>query len=222
MVELKNCYKSYDGGKTYILKDLNLLVKPKEMIAITGESGSGKSTLLNILGTLDKLDNGKYIFDGNNVSKMNDKEITKVRNKSIGFVFQQYFLIPYLNVLENVMIPLRYSKEKNKDKEKAIEIINNLGLSEVMNNDVNLLSGGEMQRVSIARALVNNPHLLLCDEPTGNLDNVNKELIMDMLTRLNNEGMTIIIVTHDLNIAKRCHRHYLLRNWRLELVKPED
>ena len=101
------------------------------------------------------------------------------------------------------------------------EIINNLGLSEVMNNDVNLLSGGEMQRVSIARALVNNPHLLLCDEPTGNLDNVNKELIMDMLTRLNNEGMTVIIVTHDLNIAKRCHRHYLLTNGRLQVVTQE-
>ena len=215
MIHLTNVYKSYDK-QSYVLKDLSLEIKKGDLVSIMGESGSGKTTLLNIIGTLDYLSEGMYLFDSMDLSKISQKKLSKMRNKKIGFVFQQYYLIPYLTVYYNVMMPLQYSKMKRKEKqEKVMKALSMLGIDNLKDKKINHLSGGEMQRVAIARAIVNEPDLLLCDEPTGNLDEKNTKIVLDTLNKLNENGTTIILVTHNKWLAKNCKSQYILEDGRV-------
>ena len=215
MIYLTNVYKSYDK-QSYVLKDLSLEIEKGDLVSIMGESGSGKTTLLNIIGTLDYLSEGMYLFDSMDLSKISQKKLSKMRNKKIGFVFQQYYLIPYLTVYYNVMMPLQYSKMKRKEKqEKVMKALSMLGIDNLKDKKINHLSGGEMQRVAIARAIVNEPDLLLCDEPTGNLDEKNTKIVLDTLNKLNENGTTIILVTHNKRLAKNCKSQYILEDGRV-------
>ena len=215
MIHLTNAYKTYDK-QSYVLKDLSLEVKKGDLVSIMGESGSGKTTLLNIIGTLDYLSDGMYLFDSMDLSKISPKKLSKIRNKKIGFVFQQYYLIPYLTVYYNVMMPLQYSKIKRKEKqEKVMKALSMLGIDNLKDKKINHLSGGEMQRVAIARAIVNEPDLLLCDEPTGNLDEKNTKIVLDTLNKLNENGTTIILVTHNKWLAQNCKSQYILEDGRV-------
>ena len=215
MIHLTNVYKSYDK-QSYVLKDLSLEIEKGDLVSIMGESGSGKTTLLNIIGTLDYLSEGMYLFDSMDLSKISQKKLSKMRNRKIGFVFQQYYLIPYLTVYYNVMMPLQYSKMKRKEKqEKVMKALSMLGIDNLKDKKINHLSGGEMQRVAIARAIVNEPDLLLCDEPTGNLDEKNTKIVLDTLNKLNENGTTIILVTHNKWLAKNCKSQYILEDGRV-------
>lgn len=208
MIEIRNCLKVYD--KTNIVLDhINLSVKSGEMVAIIGESGVGKSTLLNIIGTIDKMTEGEYLFDNKEISKLKNKEISQFRNKHIGFVFQLYYLIPQLTVYENLEVPLNYAKIPIKTRDDMIsKVLNQLGIEHLIDKNVDNLSGGEKQRVAIARAIINEPRLIIADEPTGNLDNRNTQNIMNLFHDINKTGITIIIVTHDLEVAKQCQKVY--------------
>jgi ABC-type lipoprotein export system ATPase subunit len=198
-----------------VLKGINLMVKHNEFLAVQGPSGAGKSTLLHILGTLDNPSKGEVLFDGVNVHDLNEKERAAFRNKKIGFVFQFYHLLPELNVLENVLLPglLKSWRERKKNTDYAKSILDNLGLSGRLNHRPNQLSGGEQQRVAIARALINKPQILLCDEPTGNLDSENGKNILNLLKKLNKEeGVTVILVTHDKDITAHAGRVIYLKD----------
>ncbi|MCD6548841.1 MAG: ABC transporter ATP-binding protein [Thermodesulfobacterium sp.] len=185
-----------------VLKGINLEVEEGDFLAIMGASGSGKSTLLNIIGLLDKPDSGTYILDGQEVSKLNKRELAYLRNRKIGFVFQAFYLVPWATALENVLLPLLYRGNINReDEKKAIELLKRLGLEKRINAKPNELSGGEQQRVAIARALITNPKLLLADEPTGNLDSKSSQEVMSIFKELNENSITIIMVTHDPEIA---------------------
>ena len=202
VLECKNVWKIYGSGenKVIALRDINLSVEEGEFLIIMGPSGSGKSTLLHIIGCLDTPTKGKVYIEGKEVSKM---DLVKVRRKYIGFVFQQFNLIPNLNVYENVELPLIFSGvPKEKREKKVIEILERLGLSNRIYHYPNQLSGGQKQRVAIARALINNPKYILADEPTGNLDSKTGKEVMELFKELNEEGRTIILVTHDPNVAK--------------------
>jgi ABC-type lipoprotein export system ATPase subunit len=207
-------YKSYKMGQTKIevLKGLDLAVQKGRFIAIVGASGSGKSTLLHILGALDKPDTGSVQFEGKRLDKFRAKKLNRFRNKMVGFVFQFYHLLDELNVLENVALPamaqcstLGWLKRRNQAKKHAKRLLERLGLAERINHKPYQLSGGERQRVAIARALMNEPKLLLVDEPTGNLDSETGNGILNVLEELNNNGQTIVMVTHDEKIAHRAH-----------------
>ena len=209
VIEVSNLYKNYKNGSviTEVLKDINLKVEEGEMLAIMGPSGSGKSTLINIIGCIDKADKGMYLISGKNVQDIKYNKLAKVRNKNIGFIFQKFNLIEDLKVIDNVMVPLRYNKKLKLNKKKlASEILEKVGLGDQQNKYPRQLSGGQQQRVAIARALVNEPDIILADEPTGALDKENGEKIMKLLEDINNEGKTIVIITHDINVAKRCKR----------------
>ncbi len=185
-----------------VLKGINLEVEEGDFLAIMGASGSGKSTLLNIIGLLDKPDSGTYILDGQEVSKLNKRELAYLRNRKIGFVFQAFYLVPWATAVENVLLPLLYRGNINReDEKKAVELLKRLGLEKRINAKPNELSGGEQQRVAIARALITNPKLLLADEPTGNLDSKSSQEVMSIFKKLNENGITIIMVTHDPEIA---------------------
>ncbi len=204
LVILKNITKTYYTGKVayQVLKGISLEVEEGEFLAIMGASGSGKSTLLNIIGLLDKPDSGIYILDGQEVSQLTKKELAYLRNRKIGFVFQAFYLVPWATALENVLLPLLYRGKINKeDEKKAVELLKRLGLEKRINAKPNELSGGEQQRVAIARALITNPKLLLADEPTGNLDSKSSQEVMNIFKELNENGITIIMVTHDPEIA---------------------
>lgn len=204
LVILKNITKTYYTGKVayQVLKGISLEVDEGEFLAIMGASGSGKSTLLNIIGLLDKPDSGIYILDGQEVSQLTKKELAYLRNRKIGFVFQAFYLVPWATALENVLLPLLYRGKINKeDEKKAVELLKRLGLEKRINAKPNELSGGEQQRVAIARALITNPKLLLADEPTGNLDSKSSQEVMNIFKELNENGITIIMVTHDPEIA---------------------
>ncbi len=204
LVILKNITKTYYTGKVayQVLKGISLEVEEGEFLAIMGASGSGKSTLLNIIGLLDKPDSGIYIFDGQEVNQLTKKELAYLRNRKIGFVFQAFYLVPWATALENVLLPLLYRGKINKeDEKKAVELLKRLGLEKRINAKPNELSGGEQQRVAIARALITNPKLLLADEPTGNLDSKSSQEVMNIFKELNENGITIIMVTHDPEIA---------------------
>ena len=204
LVVLKNITKSYKTGKIsyQVLKGINLEVEEGDFLAIMGASGSGKSTLLNIIGLLDKPDSGTYILDGQEVSKLNKRELAYLRNRKIGFVFQAFYLVPWATAVENVLLPLLYRGKINKeDEKKAVKLLKRLGLEKRINAKPNELSGGEQQRVAIARALITNPKLLLADEPTGNLDSKSSQEVMSIFKELNENGITIIMVTHDPEIA---------------------
>jgi putative ABC transport system ATP-binding protein len=207
MIELENITKIYRMGEVEVpaIRGVTLSIEQGEMIALIGASGSGKSTLMNIMGFLDKTTGGVYTLDGVDVSRLNDNKLAEMRNRKIGFVFQTYNLLPRTSALSNVELPLIYSGSRQKDK-RAMEALERVGLSARARHKPSELSGGEQQRVAIARALVNNPSLILADEPTGNLDSKASAEIISIFCRLNREGITIILVTHEPDIAEQTKR----------------
>lgn len=215
MISIKNLNKVYKTGsvEVHALKDVNLEIKHGEFIAIMGHSGSGKSTLMNILGCLDRPSSGEYLLEGIDIKNQSQDELSFVRNKKIGFVFQAFNLIPRTNVLRNVELPMIYAKVKSSQrKQRAVELLEKVGLGERINHLPNELSGGQKQRVAIARALANNPPIILADEPTGNLDTQSSEEIMDIFKNLNKEGNSIILVTHEPDIAEYADRIIVFRD----------
>lgn len=209
MLKVKDLVKVYDTGviKVEALKEINLEVKKGEFVAIMGSSGSGKSTFMNILGCLDSLTSGTYELDGIDVSRMSSEELATIRNKKIGFVFQAFNLLPKMDLLRNVELPMMYAGCSKKEREeKALKALERVGLSARVYHKPNEISGGQKQRVAIARSLVNDPAIILADEPTGNLDSKSSNEIMDIFTELNNEGVTIILVTHEPDIAEYSKR----------------
>ncbi|MGQ7508400.1 ABC transporter ATP-binding protein [Streptococcus suis] len=215
LIRLTNINKSYKNGdqELRVLKDIDLEVEEGEFLAIMGPSGSGKSTLMNIIGLLDRSSSGNYWLEGKEVSQLSEKKLAQVRNDQIGFVFQQFFLLSKLNALQNVELPLIYAGvPSSKRKELAQQYLEKVELAERMTHLPSELSGGQKQRVAIARALVNTPAIILADEPTGALDTKTGEQIMQLLTELNNEGKTIIMVTHEPEIAAHAKRKIVLRD----------
>ena len=209
LIDIKNEYKIYIMGteKVYANDNINLTINHGEFVAIVGKSGSGKSTLMNIIGALDKPTSGKYYLNGKNTSLMTDDELADIRNKTIGFIFQQYNLLPKLTLLENVELPLLYAGVKTSERRnRALLSLGKVGLKEKYNQYPNQLSGGQQQRVSIARALAGNPKLLLADEPTGALDSKTSREVLNFLKQLHIEGNTIIMITHDNAIALEADR----------------
>ncbi len=207
MIELENITKIYRMGKVEVpaLRGVNLNIERGEMIAIIGASGSGKSTLMNIIGFLDTLTVGRYLLDGVDVSQFNDNQLAEMRNKKIGFVFQTYNLLPRASALSNVELPLIYAGSRNK-RNLAMKALERVGLAARASHKPTELSGGEQQRVAIARALVNNPALILADEPTGNLDSASTAEIISLFLKLNQDGITVIMVTHEMDIAQQTQR----------------
>jgi len=215
MLKISNLHKSYKMGDSslHVLKGIDLLVDKGEMVAIMGSSGSGKSTLLNIIGILDELDSGEYTLDGIEIKDLNEKKAAQYRNKFLGFVFQSFNLINFKNALENVALPLYYQGLKRRERqEKAMFHLNKVGLKDWSTHLPNELSGGQKQRVAIARALASEPKLLLADEPTGALDSATSHEIMKFLQKLNDEGKTILIVTHEEDISLMCKRIVRLKD----------
>lgn len=215
IIQIENLTKIYDTGSIQVeaLKSVNLNVEKNEYVAIMGASGSGKSTLMNIIGCLDRMTSGKYILDGEDVSKLNDTQLAEIRNKKVGFVFQAFNLLPRLTALANVELPMIYAGIPASQRHKrAKEALERVGLGDRMHHRPNELSGGQKQRVAIARALVNNPSILLADEPTGNLDTKSSIEIMDIFESLNNEGVTIVMVTHEADIAAHTKRNVVFRD----------
>ena len=211
MIEIKNLVKIYNKGKTNefcALKGIDLSIEEGEMVAIIGKSGAGKSTLLHILAAIASYDKGSYLVDGVSVGDLKEKDRARFRNQKIGIVMQDYALIDEYTIEENVQIPLIFGKVKGNDvrREKIMTALENVGLAELAKKPVRQLSGGQKQRVAIARALVNNPTFLLADEPTGALDSKTSGEIMDVFEKLNQGGKTVIIVTHDMEVAARCGR----------------
>lgn len=218
MIRVDHLNKYYINGemKLHALKDLSFHIEEGEFVAIMGSSGSGKSTMMNILGCLDKNSEGTYILDGIDVSKIKDEELCKIRNVKIGFVFQSFNLLSKLTALENVELPLIYAGIGKKEREeKAKKVLKKVGLEDRMHHKPNELSGGQKQRVAIARALVNDPAIILADEPTGNLDSVSEREIMEIFTDFNKQGKTIIVVTHEPEVAKYMKRVLLFKDGRI-------
>jgi putative ABC transport system ATP-binding protein len=218
MIELRDISKNYRMGEMDIcaLCGVDLTVRQGELIAIMGPSGSGKSTLMNVLGCLDRPTTGTYQFESREISAMTDDDLAHVRNAKIGFVFQSFNLLPRFTALKNVEMPLIYSGIPAQGRrERAIPVLEQVGLQDRMEHTPTELSGGQQQRVAIARALVNNPPLLLADEPTGNLDSRSGEEILNLLVGLNGKGVTIMIVTHDHDVAARCKRIINLKDGRI-------
>lgn len=215
LIDLKNIVKSYKNGdqELQVLKGIDLKVYDGEFLAIMGPSGSGKSTLMNIIGLLDRPTSGDYALNGKQVEELKEKELAKVRNEEIGFVFQQFFLLSKLNALQNVELPLIYSGVgAGKRRQLAKQFLEKVELGNRMQHLPSELSGGQKQRVAIARALVNNPSIILADEPTGALDTKTSEQIMQLLTELNQEGKTIVMVTHEPEIADFATRKIIIRD----------
>ena len=208
LIKIENLKKDYvnDEVITSVLFGLNFEIEKGEFVAIMGPSGSGKSTLMHILGFLDTLTDGKYIFNGKDVSNLDDDQLAQIRNEEVGFVFQAFNLLPRTSVYENVKLPLVYGKGKRNDDQLVKDAVKAVGLEHRVNNLSNQLSGGEKQRVAIARALVNNPSIIFADEPTGNLDSKSGQAIMQILEDLNDSGHTIILVTHESDTARHAKR----------------
>lgn len=208
VIDLKGVTKVYKTGETEFkaLEDVSLTIKKGEFVAILGPSGSGKSTLMHLIGGLDKPSHGSIEVDGHNLNELNDAKLARYRNEKVGFVFQFFNLLQGTNSLNNVNLPLIYSKNKFNRKQRASTILKEVGLGEKLKNKPSQLSGGEQQRVSIARALVNDPEIILADEPTGNLDSKTGRAIFELLRELNNKGKTVIVVTHDNLLAENTDR----------------
>ena len=212
MIQAQNIFKSYD--QLQVLKGVNLQIDQSEIVSIIGKSGSGKSTLLHILGTLDQPDSGQVFIDGVDVSKLNSKEVAALRNTKIGFIFQFHHLLPEFTALENVLIPSMISKDYSSNQEKrAKELLDFLGLKDRIKHKPNQLSGGEQQRVAVARALINQPAVIFADEPTGNLDSESSEELHQLLLQLRNEfGQTFVIVTHSKELSKISDRTIIMQD----------
>ena len=224
IIHLENIRKSYYLGKQElpVLKGINIDIFKNEYVALMGPSGSGKSTLMNILGCLDSLTSGRYILNGKDVSRMPDNDLAEVRNKEIGFVFQQFNLLPRLSAAENVALPLVYSGINKKERtERAMDVLEKVNLTDRSTHKPNELSGGQCQRVAIARALINNPSIILADEPTGNLDTKTSIEIMDIFGAIQASGNTVILVTHEEDIAMHAHRVIRLRDGVIESDKKQ-
>jgi len=213
MIKLENITKVYRMGKVevYALNGVSLTIKPGEMVSIVGASGSGKSTLLHILGCLDRPSSGKYLLDGVDVSRLSDNKLAEMRNKKFGFVFQEFNLLSRATALSNIELPLIYGGGRQR-RQKAMEALERVGLGGRAKHKPSELSGGEQQRVAIARALVNNPALILADEPTGNLDSVATAEIVSIFRSLNRDGITVVVVTHEADIAAQTQRTIRLRD----------
>ncbi len=219
MIHLENISRIYQIGDQSIhaLDAVDLDIQAGEFVAIMGRSGSGKSTLLNMLGCMDRPDTGEYLLDDNRISDMDDDELSAIRNRYMGFVFQSFHLLPRLTTLENVLLPRRYHNDglRDSDRRKAIELLGRVDLGDRMQHKPNELSGGQQQRVAIARALINDPKVVLADEPTGNLDSSTSDAIMNLLQELNREGQTIVMVTHEREIAEIAQRQIIMRDGKI-------
>lgn len=225
IIHLENIRKSYYLGKNelQVLKGISLDIFKNEYVALMGPSGSGKSTLMNILGCLDSPSAGNYFLNGKDVSRMPDNDLAEVRNKEIGFVFQQFNLLPRLTAAENVALPLVYSGVSRKERqERAMDVLRRVKLDDRSHHKPNELSGGQAQRVAIARALINNPSIILADEPTGNLDTKTSYEIMEILSKIHIEGNTVILVTHEEDISHYAHRVIRLRDGVIESDKVNE
>jgi putative ABC transport system ATP-binding protein len=224
VIELTNITKYYDMGgaeEVHALQGVSLTIQRNEYVAIMGPSGSGKSTLMNIIGCLDTPTSGQYLFNGVNVSEMNDNDLAKIRNKEIGFVFQTFNLLPRSDALHNVELPLIYAGVSSGErKRRAKETLEHVQLGDRAHHKPNELSGGQRQRVAVARALVTRPSIILADEPTGNLDSKTGEEIMGLFEELHRQGNTIILVTHEADIAEHAHREIRLRDGKIETDGP--
>ena len=217
MIEISNLSKTYKTGETTFaaLENVSLKIQKGECVAILGPSGSGKSTLMHLIGGLDQPTSGTIVVDGQNLGELNGKQLARYRNEKVGFVFQFFNLLQGTNSLNNVILPLIYTRKKINRKLKAVDLLSEVGLKEKLYNKPNQLSGGEQQRVSIARALVNDPEIILADEPTGNLDSKTGESIFRILKELNSKGKTVILVTHDNFLAEKTDRIVKLSDGRI-------
>lgn len=220
LIELEDVWKRYNMGKAgglTVLKEVNLKIKQGEFIAITGPSGSGKSTIMHLLGALDAPSFGKVYLKGKNISHMSESSLAFLRGQTIGFIFQQFNLLPTFSALENVMMPLELTNLSDKGaRKKAEELLTQIGLKDRMNHKPSELSGGQQQRVAIARALANNPEIILADEPTGNLDSKTGKFVMDFLDELNKQNKTIILVTHELGLVDYASRVVYIKDGNIE------
>jgi len=219
MIEFKNVTKSFQSGsiRTDVLNGLTFKIEKGEFAAIMAPSGTGKTTLLNILGCLMKVSSGSYLFEGIDIETLNDDNLSEIRNKEMGFVFQTFNLLERTSALDNVLLPLIYADNYPVDaKQRAIKLLESVGLGERIYYKPSELSGGQQQRVAIARALINNPSIILADEPTGNLDSASAKEIMEIFKSLHNQGSTIVVVTHDLSVARQAGRIIFLKDGRVE------
>jgi len=219
LIKLENVWKTYrpsESVEVHAVRGVSLTIKDGEFVAIVGASGSGKSTLMHLMGCLDIPTKGRILLDGKDISKMDPSELARIRGKVIGFVFQNYNLIPSLTALQNVELPMIFQGvEKRKMRERAVSLLQMLGLGDRMGHLPNQLSGGQQQRVAIARALANNPKMILADEPTGNLDSKSGKEVLDLLVGLNKKGKTLVVVTHDKSIAKKAKRIVKIKDGRI-------
>ena len=211
LLELKDVYKIY--GDLHALDNVNFKVEKGEWVSIMGPSGSGKSTMMNIIGCVDKPSKGQVLLDGVDIAKENAKNLTTIRRDKIGLIFQQFYLVQYLTALENVMLAQYY--HSMPDEKEALEALSRVGLADRAHHLPSQLSGGEQQRVCVARALINHPEIILADEPTGNLDDANEEIVVDLFQKLHEEGTTLVIVTHDPEVGEVAQRQIVLRSGKI-------
>lgn len=209
VINISNLHKYYrsEGMEYHALKGINFSVKRGEYVSVIGPSGAGKSTLLHVMGLFDDFDSGTYLLDGLDVKTLNEAEKAKIRSKKIGFVFQMFYLVPSMRVLDNIILPgLLIDRDRQELEDVALSIAERFGIKDILHKNPNKISGGQMQRVAVSRALINNPSLILADEPTGNLDSKSGAAVLDLFKQLHEEGKTIVMITHDMNVARRAQR----------------